>query len=47
MKDVNKLNEKVARMSNRNPDDLLNKEWGDYCATMQIAFEMNDKKTPP
>lgn len=47
IKDVNKLNERVARLSNRNPDDLLKKQWADYCMTCQIALEMNDKKPMP
>ena len=42
MKDINKINERVSKFSGRNPDDNLNKTWGDWLTTCQTVFEEMD-----
>ena len=44
IKDINKINERVSRLSNRNPDENMNKSWGDWLNTTQTVLEMEDEK---
>lgn len=49
VKEINKLNERVSQMSMRNPDENMNKTWGDWLVTAQVTLEMQDenKKATP
>lgn len=49
VKSINKLNERVSQMSSRNPDENMNKTWGDWLVTAQVTLEMRDenKKAAP
>ena len=44
MKEINKFNEIVSQMSSRNPDDNMNKAWGDWLVTAEVTLEMNEEK---
>ena len=43
-KDINKLNQRVAEITKRNPDDLLRKPFVEWCSVAQIGFEMERAK---
>lgn len=49
MRDINKINERISNLSGRNPDDNLNKSWGDWLTTVQTTLEIVDenKKNKP
>ena len=34
----------MSRLSNRNPDENMNKSWGDWLNTTQTVLEMEDEK---
>lgn len=45
MRSLNKINEVVSTSSGRNPDLNLNKTWGDWLTTAQVALEISDEKS--
>lgn len=42
--DINKINETVSELSNRDPDDNFDKSWGDWLTTVQLRLDMNEQR---
>lgn len=41
--DLNKLNERLAVKSNRNPDHIIDRTWPDYCRMAQTVLEIDEE----
>lgn len=44
MRDINKMNQHIANISNRNADELILRPFVEWCAIAQTALEMQPKK---
>lgn len=44
MRDINKINERISNLSGRNPDENLNKSWGDWLVTAETTLEITEEK---
>lgn len=44
MREMNKMNQHIANISNRNADELILRPFVEWCAIAQTALEMQPKK---